>query len=139
MLEINELFFVQLANFLILFILLNYILFKPLLRLFKERDDRTKGFLEKAKTIGKDREDISSQIDAKLAEARNKAKTIFEELSKEGLSSQKESLDLARKDAAEINKKAKEHLEAETKKARESLRKDVEAFSKKIVEKMVGV
>jgi F-type H+-transporting ATPase subunit b len=139
MLELNKLFFVQLANFLILFFLLNYILFKPLLRLFKERDDRTKGFLEKAKAIDKEREDISGQIDAKLAKARSTAKSIFEELSKEGMSSQKESLDLARKDAAEINKKAKEHLEAETRKARESLRKDVEAFSMKIVEKMVGV
>ncbi len=51
MLDINKWFFVQLANFLLLLIILNIILFKPFLRLFKEREDNTKGALDSAKTI----------------------------------------------------------------------------------------
>jgi F-type H+-transporting ATPase subunit b len=139
MLELNKWFFVQLINFLGLIWILNKFLFKPLLRLLKEREERINGSLDSAKTMDKEKESLLHQIDAKLSETRNKAKTIFEELSKEGFTIQKESVDAAKKDTTEINKKAKEGLEAEVKKVRESLRKEVEIFSKKIVEKMVGV
>jgi len=130
---------VQFVNFIVLLILLNYILFRPLLRLFTERKGHIEGSLESAKNMDKEKELLLEQIGTKLSEARNKAKTIFEELSKEGLDIQKEFVNVAKKDAAERNRKAKEDIEAETKKARELLRKEVETFSKKIVEKMVGV
>lgn len=132
-------FFVQLVNFLALIILLNYILFKPLLRLLNEREDHIKGPLDSAKTMDQEKESLSHQIETKLSEARNKAKTIFEKLSKEGLTVQKEFVDIAKKDTEEINRKAKEDLEAEVKKARKSLRREVETFSKMIVKKMAGV
>ena len=48
MLEINGWFFAQLANFLLLLIILNAILYKPILRIFKERESSTSGFLEDA-------------------------------------------------------------------------------------------
>lgn len=139
MLELNKWFFVQLVNFLILIVLLNYILFRPLLRLFKERKEHIDGSLDSAKAMDKEKEALLHQIATKLSETRDKAKTIFEELRKEGLSIQKESMDTVAKQAAEINRKAREDLEAEAKKVRESLRKEVEAFSENIVEKMVGV
>jgi F-type H+-transporting ATPase subunit b len=139
MLELNKWFFVQLINFLGLIWILNKFLFKPLLRLLKEREERINGSLDSAKAMDKEKEALLHQIDAKLSETRNKAKTIFEELSKEGFTIQKKFVDAAKKDTAEINKKAKKSLEAEVKKIRESLRKEVEIFSKKIVEKMVGV
>ena len=139
MLELNKWFFVQLINFLVLLALLNYILFRPLLRLFMERDEKINGSLNNAKAIDKERDDLLHQMDAKLSGARNKAKTTFEELSKEGLNQQKNYIDEATKQAAEINKKAKEDIGAELKKAKETLRGEVESFSRIIVEKMIGV
>lgn len=139
MLELNKWFFVQLINFLGLIWILNKFLFKPLLRLLKEREERVNGSLDSAKAMDKEKEALLHQIDTKLSETRNKAKTIFEELSKKGFTIQKKSVDAAKKNTAEINKKAKKSLEAEMKKIRESLRKEVETFSKNIVEKMIGV
>jgi len=139
MLEVNKWFFVHLINFLVLLALLNYILFKPLLCLITRRSDHVKGSLNSAKAMDKEKETQLQAVETKLTGARNKARIIFEELSKEGLAKQKEQVETTQKDAAEINRRAKEDLEKEIKKAKESLRKEVETFSKMIVEKMVGV
>ncbi len=139
MLELNNWFFVQLVSFLVLVVLLNNILFKPLLRIFREREDHVKGSLDSVKIMGEEKDNLLRQVEKKVSEARNQARTIFEELSKEGMEIQKQTLDAAQKDAAEINRKTREDLEATVKETREALRKDVEAFASKIVEKMVGV
>ena len=139
MLEFNNWFFVQLVNFLILFVFLNHFLFQPFLRLFKERKDNTEGALESARAMDKEKNEVLSQIDAKLSGARQKARTAFEELSREGLEIQKHSLDAAQNEAVDINRKAKADLEEAAEKARAALKSDIEKFSKQIVEKLVGV
>jgi F-type H+-transporting ATPase subunit b len=138
MLDVNAWFFAQLANFIFLLIILNAILYKPFLRLFRERDENTKGALEKAKALDSEKDGLLAQIDAKLAEARGKARMSFESLSKEGADMQRSALDAAQNEAVDINRKAKADLEAATEKARASLRSDVETFAKQIVEKLVG-
>ncbi len=139
MLDIYPVWFAaQFINFILLLIILNAILFKPFLRLFKERDDNTRGALESARTMDKEKDGVLSQIDAKLTEARNKARAAFEDLSKEGMDIQRQVLDTAHKEAVDINRKSGEALTAATEKARASLKSDVEAFSRQIVAKLVG-
>lgn len=138
MLDINGWFFVQLANFLILFLVLNALLFKPVLQKFKERDDKTSGALEKARELDKQKDGVLTQVDLKLSDARSKAREVFEELSNEGMSVQKEALGSAQNEAVEINRKAKEDLKTAADKARAGLKADIETFSKNIVEKLVG-
>ncbi len=132
-------FILQLINFLVLLWLLNIILFKPLLRLFKSREDHINGSLDSAKSMDMEKEDLLQKTKAHLSEARNKAKIIFEDLNNDGLTIQKNLVDEARQDSSEINIKAKKELEAEVNKTKESLREHVETFSRQIVEKMVGV
>jgi F-type H+-transporting ATPase subunit b len=138
MLEINNWFFVQLANFILLLFILNKILYKPVLRLFKEREDKTTGALDRAKAMDKEKDNLLAQIDEKLAGARGKARENFETLSSEGMEVQRTVLETAQSEAVEINRKAKAELEAATEKARTSLKSDIETFSKQIVEKLVG-
>lgn len=138
MLDINAWFFAQLANFFLLFIFLNAILFKPVLELFRQRDEKTKGALESAKELDKQKDGVLAQIDMKLSDARVRAREISEGLSKEGADIQKETLDSAQKESMEINRKAKEDIRAAAEKARAALKSDVEAFSKHIVDKLVG-
>jgi len=138
MLEINGWFFAQLANFLLLLIILNAILYKPILRIFKERESSTSGFLEDAKAMDREKDDLMAQMDARLSDARGKAKSIFESFSEEGKAAQKQVVGSAQNESVAINKKAREDIEAATEKARASLKGDIESFSKKIVEKLVG-
>lgn len=139
MLEISPVWFlVQLINFLFLLVFLNAVLYKPLLRLFKEREENTKGALESAREMDKQKDGVLTQIDKKLSDARGQAKGVFEDLAKEGSEIQKRSLETAQSEAGEINKKAKEELEAATEKTRSALKSNVEAFSRQIVEKLVS-
>ena len=138
MLDINNWFFVQLANFVLLLIILNAILFKPMLRLFKERDDNTKGALARAGALNEEKDKVLAEIDDKLAEARAKARMAFEELRGEGTDAQRSALETAQNEAVEINRQAKADLEEATEKSRASLKSDIETFAKQIVEKLVG-
>jgi F-type H+-transporting ATPase subunit b len=138
MLELNKWFFAQLINFLALLIILNIILFKPILQLFKEREKRTKGSLEEAKVMEAEKDKLLAQMDAKLAEAAAKARGIHEELKSEGARVHKEAFEAAQKEAAAIGVKAKHDLEASVKDTKDKLRADIKAFADTIVGKMVG-
>jgi len=138
MLEINYWFFVQLANFILLLLILNKMLYKPMLRLFKERDDSTRGALENAKALDGEKDAVMEGIEAKLAEARTEARTIFEQLSSEGLGLQRSAVESAQNEAVDINRKAKAELETAVQQARASLKSDIDTFAKQIVQRLVG-
>jgi F-type H+-transporting ATPase subunit b len=139
MLDINMWFFVLALNFLALLFILNIILFKPLLKIFKEREDTVKGSLDAAKDMSNRREETIARMNKELAETRNKAKDVFEALKAEGLQNQKEVLSKAEAEASQVLEKAKADLKAEAEKARTTLRADVDKFSDEIVRKLVGV
>ncbi|HSB31184.1 MAG TPA: hypothetical protein VLD55_06245, partial [Candidatus Sulfobium mesophilum] len=68
------------ANFIVLMFVLNAILYKPLLRIFKEREASTKGFLDAAREMGVSKEAGISKINHEISEARKKAKGVFESM-----------------------------------------------------------
>jgi F-type H+-transporting ATPase subunit b len=140
MLDINiKWLLILAANFFVLLIILNFILFRPLLNIFKEREDTVKGSLDASKDMSNKREESIARLNRELAEARNKAKEIFEELKAEGLQKQKGVLSKAEAEASEILEKAKGDLRTEAERARTSLRVEVDKFSDEIVRKLVGV
>jgi len=126
-------------NFFVLLFILNIILFKPLLKLFKEREDTVKGSLDAARDMSNKREEGIARLNRELIEARNKAKETFEALRAEGLNKQKEMLSAAEAEASGMLDKARLEVRAEAEKARKALRADVEKFSDEIVRKLVGI
>lgn len=139
MLELNKWFFVLLVNFLVLLYVLNIILFKPLLKLFKEREDTVKGSLDAAKGMSDKKEEGIARLNRELADARNKARETFESIKAEGLQKQKEVLSATEAEASGMLEKAKTEVRAEAEKARKALRADVEKFADEIVRKLVKV
>ena len=126
-------------NFLVLLFILNAILFKPLLKIFKEREDTVKGALDTAKEMQEKREDGIARLNRELAESRSKAKEVFETLRSEGINKQKEILSAAEAEALSILNNAKEEIRSEAEKARTALKADVDKFSDEIVRKLVKV
>jgi F-type H+-transporting ATPase subunit b len=125
------------ANFLGLMVVLNIILYKPLLKVFTEREDSTKGALKAAKDMDAKKEEGIARMNKELGEARKKAKDAFDTLRNEGLNSQKQALADAEAKAAGMLQKAREELQAEVARARQALKGDVEKFSDEIVRKLV--
>jgi F-type H+-transporting ATPase subunit b len=139
MLELNKWIFVLAANFFALLFILNIILFKPLLKLFKEREDTVKGSLDTAKEMNTRREDEISRLNREISEARSKAKELFETLKAEGLQKQREVVATAEAEASVVLEKAMADLRAESERARKALRAEVDKFSDEIVRKLVKV
>jgi len=139
MLDINFSFWVMVINFFALLIIMNFLLFKPLVKILKEREDIVKGSRGAAKGMNTRREETIAGLNRDLAEARNKAKGVFETLRAEGLQRQKEVLSSAEAEASAVLDKAKSDIRAEVEKARTGLRAEIDKFSDEIVRKLVKV
>ena len=140
MLDIQPIWFMVLAiQFIALIFILNAILFSPLMKIFKQRDDTVKGALDAAKGMTEKREEGIAKMNRELAEARTRAKEIFEALKAEGVGKQKEVLSSTEAEALTTLEKARVEIKAEAEKARQALRADVDKFSDEIVRKLVKV
>jgi len=140
MLDIQPIWFIVLAiQFIALIFILNAILFSPLMKIFKQRDDTVKGALDAAKGMTEKREEGIAKMNRELAEARTRAKEIFEALKAEGVGKQKEVLSSTEAEALTTLEKARVEIKAEAEKARQALRADVDKFSDEIVRKLVKV
>ena len=139
MLDIDKFWLLVLtANFLGLIYILNVILFRPLLKVFNERESLTKGSLDAAKEMNSRKEEGLERMNKEISDARNKAKEAFEVLRNEGLNTQKTLLSDSEAVAAGMLQKAREELRSEGEKARKSLKADIEKFSDEIVRKLVN-
>lgn len=130
-------FLVLLVNFLVLIYVLNILLFKPLLNLFKEREDNVNGALGAAKDMNQKKDETIAKLSRELTDARNKAKGTFEALRAEGANTQREAFSKAEAEAADILQKARQELKAGAAKARQALKSDVDKFSDEIVRKLI--
>jgi len=126
------------GNFLGLVFILNIILFRPMLKVFRERESLTKGSLDAAKEMNSRKEEGLDRLNKEISDARSKAKEAFEALRNAGLETQKNFLSEAEASAAGMLQKAREELRSEGEKARQSLKADIEKFSDEIVRKLVN-
>ena len=140
MLDIQPIWLLVLAiNFIVLMFVLNAILFKPLMEIFKKREDTVKGDLDAAKNMADKREDGIAGLNRELVESRTKAKETFEALRGEGVLKQKEAVSASEAEAVSMIEKARVEIKADAEKARAGLRADIDKFSDEIVRKLVKV
>jgi F-type H+-transporting ATPase subunit b len=132
-------FLILVANFLVLVFVLNWLLFKPLAKILKERAAATQGALDEAKTLTTKKDDAVAALNAGMIEARGNAKSAREKLREEGLSLQKEKVSGAESEAVAMIEKARAELQAEVVRVRGVMKGDVEQLSEEIVRKLVKV
>lgn len=139
MLEFNNWFFVLMVQFFVLMFILNAILFKPMMELFRQREQTIKGALEEAQLMNEKKEKAIAQMNADLAQAKAQAKQIINTLREEGLAYQREVVSNAEKEAVQMIEKARGEIKAETERIRAQLRQEVEKLSEEIVNKLIKV
>jgi F-type H+-transporting ATPase subunit b len=132
-------FLILVANFLILVFVLDWLLFKPLAKILKERESATKGALDEARELTTKKDDAVAALNAGMAEARGNAKSAREKLREEGLSLQKEKVAGAESEAVAMIEKARTELQTEVVRVRDVMKGDVEQLSEEIVRKLVKV
>lgn len=138
MIQLDYTLLIQMANFLILLLILNKFIYKPILNLLDQRRKR----LEDSEKLVADLKERTSrqweQYEAELQGARISAATERERLKAEGSEAERKLLEQAREKAAKLMHDARVRIDEESRKAREVLKDQAQILGLEMAEKILG-
>ncbi len=138
MIQLDYTLLIQMANFLVLLLILNKFLYKPILNLLDERRRRLE---DSEKLVSDLKEKISrqwEQYEAELQRARISALAEREKLKAEGSEAERKLLEEAREQASKLMHEARRRLDEESQKAREVLKAQAQTLGLEMAEKILG-
>ncbi|MEA2101895.1 MAG: ATP synthase F0 subunit B [Thermodesulfobacteriota bacterium] len=138
MIELNWTFFVQMINFFILMIVLNKILYKPILGVLDERDEKIEGSHERAKELDSDGELIMENYNNKIYEAKIEAMSAKKLVQKDASTEASKIIAEASDRAETIILDVRREMELEVVKARKDLEPEVKNVAGTIAQRVVG-
>lgn len=138
MIDINVSLLIQLANFIVLFIVLNAILFKPIRQVMQERELGISSAFGDAKAAQERMQNLLGEYNASLAEAKQKAMTAYNSLYQQGLDAQRDMVAAERTKAGDMLDKARAEIVTASSAARGDLKKEAERLSQDITAKLLG-
>ncbi len=138
MIDINVSLFIQLANFIVLLVVLNVILFKPIGQIMRERQQGISAAFSDARAAQERMQNLLDQYNTSLAEAKQKATTIYNVQYQQGLDAQRDLIAAERTKSSEMLDKARVEIAAAAASARSDLRKEAERLSEEISAKLLG-
>ncbi len=138
MINVNFTLFIQLINFLILLLLLNSLLYKPVLAKIRERESKIKADRDKASQLDAEVLEQEKKHQEALIEARQVAGKEKAELLAEAKKSEADILEKARIEAARIVDDMKSSIQAESEKVRAALKGEMAPLAQSISEKILG-
>lgn len=125
-LGINPLLLIaQIVNFLILLWLLNRFLYKPILKLFKDRSTRIEDGIKTAENLKKQAAEAEERHKQYLDEARKEAHRIIEQATKLGDEEKKKIIEMANEEARKIVDKTMQEINAEKQNIMSEIKKEV--------------
>lgn len=138
MIDINVTLLIQLVNFIVLLIVLNFILFKPIRQVMREREQGVSSAFGDARAAQERMQGILERYNASLAEAKQKAVTTYNTIYQQGLDAHRDMVSAERDKAGEQLDKARVEIAAASAAARADLKKEAEHLSREITSKLLG-
>lgn len=138
MIDLDYTILIQLGIFLVLYLALNSLLFRPYLRLFEERERLVVGMKAGAAALEKEFQEKSAAFDRAVREATASAAAAMEKIKGEGQAAQRDILGRARAGAARRVEDAVKDLRAESEAIRGAMERDIGAIAVQIAEKVLG-
>lgn len=129
---------IVMAIVLVLMVVLDKLLFKPMMGLLEERKARTAGRRARAEEASNEADGIWESYQASLAEARSGAEATRMELVREGEEERQRMTDAASAEAEKVVTETKAQVQAQAEQAREAVRAEVETLAKAMAEKILG-
>ena len=138
MINLDLTFIIQLVNFLVLVLILNVFLYKPIRRVLAERATELNGARERAAEVDRDVQEKVALYEARLREGKAGANGERDVLKKAAQAEESAVLEKARKEAADTLATIKEKVAKEAADAKELLREQARGLSLEICEKVLG-
>ncbi len=137
LISLDKSLIIQLLNFLILLAILYRLLYKPLLAKLEERSAAIKTSLEAAEAAreaaAKQQEENAERLRAAYAEAQSIRAAALKEAAEE----QRKLVEAARREAQQLVESAKAQTDADIRRARDELRREVSEIAVAVAEKLV--
>ena len=138
MIEINFTLLIQAFNFFLLLVILNKILYKPILKILEEREQRIDGQQQQAKKIIEDGQVLKGDYDKKLYNAKIEAMNT-KNAARSAASEQANSIiDDSRKKAEEIINQMQQQMVLELAQAKKELEPELSVMSATIAQQILG-
>lgn len=134
----NVTFFIQMGIFLATLFFLNFLIFRPVLRLIAKRKEITEGYRAEAQRLESQTQELVSQVESKMKQAREAGIAQKGQVTREGETEAQDILEQARNDLEENLQRHRQAIQSECKEAQLSLRKHTQEISEEMAEKLLG-
>jgi F-type H+-transporting ATPase subunit b len=136
--ELNLAFFVQLLNFIVLILVLNIFLYKPIRKILSERRQVIESAREKAASVDLEVQEKMALYEARLRDVKSEAAAIRANALKQAQAEEALLLEAARNEANSSLGTIRERIARESAGAKKILVTQAESLSGEICEKILG-
>ena len=138
MISIDYTLWVQMGNFLLLMLILNLLLYKPILGIIDKRKKQMQDTEEEIKRLNQSVEERMAAYEEKLRQAKIDAVEKKQEIMKEGAERAKSIIDAAKGEIPGMMEKFHGEMNREVDEARRTLTNQSKKISVEIAEKLLG-
>ncbi len=138
MIQLNITLFIQVINFLVLLVLLDILLYKPVMAKIREREAQIRKDQEKATELEQKVLDQENRHQQELAKARQTAAEEKVALLAEAKKKEAHALEKARTEASRIVDDMKASIQTDAEEVRKSLKAQMTPLALSITEKVLG-
>jgi F-type H+-transporting ATPase subunit b len=138
MIDLDVTLFIQLANFLITLVVLNYLLISPVRQQIAERNAFTSGYAADIEKFSSAATEKLSRYEAALREARTQAGQAREAIKAQGAAREQELLHAAHAEALAYLQSSREETAKETQAVMKTLLSQVNDLAAKAMSKILG-
>ena len=138
MIDLDSTLLIQLVNFLVTLVVLNFLLIRPVREQISARGKLVEGYASDIEHFTAEADGRLKNYEAALAEARAQAGQAREALKQEGIAREQELVAAAHQDARVFLQNARADVAREAKAASDALLARVDEFAKKSLSKILG-
>lgn len=134
----NVSLFIQIVNFLVLMVALNYLLYRPIRGILKKRADKFASLNSDITTSRENEKAKQGELEAQLAEARRQGVDNKDEYKAEGRAKERELIEAATAEMEKAVAEVREQIAQQMGQARQELKDQVRDFGRDLAQKILG-
>lgn len=138
MITLDISFFITVVDTLILIVLLNILLYKPIRKILNERHEKVTGLNDEIEKFYENARMRKEELDKKFTGARSRAKEEFETAKREAQAEEAEMLDKVRRDTEARKAESLKQIQSDVSTAEKTLKEQIESFAQEMAGKILG-
>ncbi len=136
--DIDSTFFIQLVIFVVMFLVLRQLLFRPVIRIIEARREETEGKRMAAEEFDEETRKLNKDVEKKISEIKSSASTERAKLVEQSRHQERDLLAKAREDSRSVVEQTKKETSEQTEKVWQTLREEINSFASTAATKVLG-